>query len=76
MFYRGVVFDGSELHYLEPSSKHDEMISEQIKTLHEVYHYRHSDIHQLNRSCGEYILMTFNTLVANLEINALKKCIV
>ncbi|XP_034254844.1 disintegrin and metalloproteinase domain-containing protein 19 isoform X2 [Thrips palmi] len=49
---RGVVFDGHELHYLEPKQKHQIKNSEKSEDLGEIYHYRHSDIHGSNHSCG------------------------
>ncbi|KAE8750896.1 hypothetical protein FOCC_FOCC002324 [Frankliniella occidentalis] len=49
---RGVVFDGNELHYLEPSPSKFLKASHNKKELGEIYHYKHSDIVETNHTCG------------------------
>lgn len=49
---RGVVFDGHELHYLEPSPEHQLKSLSGPQELGEIYHYKQSDIHESNHSCG------------------------
>lgn len=49
---RGVVFDGQELHYLEPKQNQQIKNSDKSHDLGEIYHYMHSDIHEHNHSCG------------------------
>ncbi|KAK3918756.1 Disintegrin and metalloproteinase domain-containing protein 12, partial [Frankliniella fusca] len=47
----GVVFDGNELHYLEPGTKFSKSIFSD-KELGDTYHYKHTDLAETNHSCG------------------------
>ncbi|KAJ1523183.1 hypothetical protein ONE63_001072 [Megalurothrips usitatus] len=48
----GVVFDGQEVHYMEPVGGKLEILNGS-NSLGATYHYKHSDLHRTNDSCGD-----------------------